>query len=160
MRCPVTAYENNLPLREVVVNKNNIVRLGAIVLVALVWVGCQNITQSGKPEEKFQKTDYLNNFAGTYEALLPRAAEMGRMVTLTLYADGTCLLAEKDLGQPPRTVLIRYGRWDHSDFPDRINLHLSSDSGTKGVLGFDRVDNRLIHSDNYFGKDGLTLTRH
>ncbi|MBI9082179.1 MAG: hypothetical protein JEZ11_01195 [Desulfobacterales bacterium] len=140
--------------------KNRITRLGVIVLVALLWVGCKNMTQSGKPEDKFQETDYLNNLAGIYEALLPRAAEMGRVVTLTLYSDGTCLLAEKDLGQPPKTVAIRYGRWDHSDFPDRINLHLSSDSGAKGVLSFERVENQLVHSGNHFGKDGLTLTRH
>ena len=141
-------------------NKSRIAKLWVMVLMALFWVGCENLTQSGKPDDKFQKTDYLNDLAGIYEARLPRAAEMGRVVTLKLYSDGTCLMAEKDLGKPPKTVRLRYGRWDHSDFPDGIVLHLSSNSGTRGVLNFERVENRLVHSGNDFGKDGLTLIRH
>jgi hypothetical protein len=135
------------------------IELAVIFLMAVLWVGCESLIQKDAPEKKFKKTDYLNDFAGVYAASLPGAAEMGRMVTLILYPDGTCLLAEKDLGQPPATVTTGYGRWDHSDFPDRIDLRLNSKTGGRRLVEFETGENRLIHSGDRFGKDGLTLIR-
>jgi len=136
-----------------------VINLAVILLVAVSWMGCKSLIQSEPPEKKFKKTDYLNEFAGIYTASLPQASEMGRTVTLILYPDGTCLFAQKDLGRPPATVTVQYGRWDHSDFPDRIDLRLTGSTGGKRRVPLETGENRLVHSGDTFGKDGLTLVR-
>lgn len=135
-----------------------IARLGVLLLIVLTAAGCKNLMENDKPADRFKETDYLNQFAGVYRAQIHTAGEMGRVVTLQLYADGTCLLAEKDLGRAPETVGVRYGRWDHSDFPHRINLHLSTPQGAKSLLALEQTETGLAHNGNGFGPDGLTLT--
>ena len=135
-----------------------IVGLGALLFIVLSTAGCKNLVEGDKPADRFKETDYLNQFAGVYRAQIRTAGEMGRVVTLQLYTDGTCLLAEKDLGRPPKTVGLRYGRWDHSDFPHRINLHLSTPQGARSLLALEQAETGLVHSGNGFGQGGLTLT--
>ena len=131
--------------------------LGILLFIVLTAAGCKGLVENDRPADRFKETDYLNQFAGLYRAQTRTAGKMDRVVTLQLYSDGTCLLTEKDLGRSPDSVGVRYGRWDHSDFPDRINLHLSTPQGAKSLLAFEKTEAGLVHNGNGFGQEGLTL---
>lgn len=121
--------------------------------------GCMNLDRQRPPEEYgFLKTDYLSSLSGIYQNAVPSTAS-GVVVTLVLYADGACLYAEKQIGALARPIAISTGRWDHSDFPKHLRLHLKQITGAQWVMEFDAVSGEL----NYRGKDlrlrGLSLRR-
>ena len=111
--------------------------LGAVgvTLIVLVFtaISCVTLDQQRSPEEKgIRKTDYLHSLAGVYTASLPGAPTSPGELLLSLYADGTCLFADKRFGRESAAVMT--GRWDIDGHSQQVTLRLKSAKGARRVM--------------------------
>jgi hypothetical protein len=133
-----------------------------VILAGILLLGsCVPLEKMDKASGTIEKTDYLNNLAGFYEAVIQPAAGDEAIITLRLYPDGSCLFAEKTIGGPADGLLISTGRWDHSDFSEGVTLRLKSRNGARRVMQCTQDENtgNLVYTGQGYGKNGLRLIK-
>jgi len=97
--------------------------------------------------------------AEIYAGALPTASGSGRVVTLILYPDGSCLLIEKHLDRDPPGGFTSAGIWEEGPGPAERTVRLAGPDGTTREMRFEASKGDLQYIGTEFGAVGLHLKR-